>query len=176
MESTQTWLKRPPYWYNVRCHAGTGGCNGDVPGRAVGEVPIEVPEPASREEVWSKWWINTVPFGPGLMRSGWMSAWRPTRLLQPALANSPLTGANRQGRIMPENISQGLSWNKTCPMAVSKSWYFISHVLVYTQQGVLQSPQCLSEIDWSAKKSQVLKKPESKVIASRCFKIAFRNE
>lgn len=43
-------------------------------------------------------------------------------------------------------------------MAASKAPCFISFMLGYTQQEVLQSPQCLNEIDGSGKKkSQVLK-------------------
>lgn len=62
-------------------------------------------------------------------------------------------------------------------MAASKAPRFISFMLGYTQQEVLQSPQCLNEIDGNGKKKKSgIKSPESKVIASRCFKIAFRNE
>ena len=69
----QMQLKRSPFWFNGRCQAGTGSCNGGVSGRPVGEVPTETPEPPPRQEGWRKQWINTIPFGSGLSSLvGWM--------------------------------------------------------------------------------------------------------
>lgn len=97
--------KDPLYWFNRKCHAGTEGCNGDVPSRPVGDVPTGDPEPPTQQEVWRKQWVNTILFGSGPMALvGWAHGDPPgfLRLPWPILPMQEPTG---EGRIRPEKVS-----------------------------------------------------------------------